>query len=83
MNQTLEAAKIAIQDASDTLRDYLSGLEDNPARLDEIEARLAAIDRLKRKYGGTLEEVLAFLEDVRSRIAGIETADERAAALNG
>jgi DNA repair protein RecN (Recombination protein N) len=63
------------------LRDYLSRLEDNPARLEEIETRLAALDRLKRKYGGTVEEVLAFLENVRASIAGVENADERAAAL--
>jgi DNA repair protein RecN (Recombination protein N) len=81
MSQMLDPAKIAIQEASDALRDYLSRLEDNPARLEEIETRLAALDRLKRKYGGTLEEVLAFLEEVRASIAGVETADERAAAL--
>jgi DNA repair protein RecN (Recombination protein N) len=81
VRQTLEQAKIAIQEASYTLRDYLSGLEDDPARLEEIETRLAGLDKLKRKYGGTIEEVMAFLEDVRTRIAGIETADERAGEL--
>jgi DNA repair protein RecN (Recombination protein N) len=81
VSQMLEPAKIAIQESSDTLRDYLSRLEDNPARLEEIETRLAALDRLKRKYGGTVEEVLAFLESVRTSIAGVETAGERAAAL--
>lgn len=81
LNQLLDAAKISLQEASYTLRDYLSKLDDNPARLEEIEARLAALDRLKRKYGGTLEEVLAFLREVRTNIAGVETADERAAAL--
>ncbi|HEY3838496.1 MAG TPA: DNA repair protein RecN [Bryobacteraceae bacterium] len=81
VSQMLDPAKITIQEVSYTLRDYLSKLEDNPARLEEIETRLAALDRLKRKYGGTLLEVLAFLEEVRSSIAGIENADERAAAL--
>jgi DNA repair protein RecN (Recombination protein N) len=79
--QTLEQAKIALQEASYTLRDYLSGLEDNPARLEEIETRLAGLDKLKRKYGGTIEEVLAFFEDVKTRIASVETAEERAAEL--
>jgi DNA repair protein RecN (Recombination protein N) len=82
VSQMLDPAKIAIQEASYTLRDYISRLEDNPARLEEIETRLSALDRLKRKYGGTLEEVTAFLETIQANIAGVETADERAAALS-
>jgi DNA repair protein RecN (Recombination protein N) len=81
VSQMLDTAKITLQEASYTLRDYLSKIEDNPARLEEIETRLAALDRLKRKYGGKLEEVLAFLDDVKTKIVGVETADERAAAL--
>jgi DNA repair protein RecN (Recombination protein N) len=81
VSQMLEPAKIAIQEVSDTLRDYLSRLEANPARLEEIETRLAALDKLKRKYGGTVEEVLAFLESVRTSIAAVETAGERMTAL--
>ena len=79
--QMLDPAKITIQEASYTLRDYLSKLEDNPARLEEIETRLAALDRLKRKYGGTLDEVLAFLNEVRANIDSVENAGERAATL--
>ena len=68
---------IAIQDVSYSLRDYLGRVEANPARLEEIETRLAAIDKLKRKYGGSVEEILAFLEDVARKIAEVETAGER------
>src|SRR6185295_9476038 len=42
------------------LRDYREGLQVSPGRLDEIESRLALIERLKRRYGATVEEVLAF-----------------------
>jgi DNA repair protein RecN (Recombination protein N) len=59
------------------LRDYLSGLEANPGRLDEIENRLALLDKLKRKYGRSLEEVLAFLAEVRAQIEQVEHAGER------
>ena len=55
MRQALEPALIAIQDVAYSLRDYLGRVEANPARLEEIETRLAAIDKLKRKYGGTVE----------------------------
>jgi DNA repair protein RecN (Recombination protein N) len=46
-----------------------------------VEARLALIERLKRKYGSTLDDVVAFLEDVRAKMEAIETAGERKAKL--
>jgi DNA repair protein RecN (Recombination protein N) len=81
VRQALEPALIAIQDVSYSLRDYLGRVEANPARLEEIETRLAAIDKLKRKYGGSVDEVLTFLEDVTSRIEELETVGERLEAL--
>ncbi|MEK7403763.1 MAG: DNA repair protein RecN, partial [Acidobacteriota bacterium] len=77
----LKQAEIGVEEASYALRDYLSRLEANPERLEEAEARLAVLDKLKRKYGATLEEVLAFLARVREQIAGVETASERKAAI--
>jgi DNA repair protein RecN (Recombination protein N) len=77
----LAGAAIAIEEASFAVRDYLSHLEANPARLEEIESRLAALERLRRKYGATAEEILAFLERVRSEIQSVETAGERRADL--
>jgi DNA repair protein RecN (Recombination protein N) len=77
----LASATISIEEASYAVRDYLSHLEANPARLEEVESRLAALDRLKRKYGGTVAEILAFLAQVRSGIESVETAGERKAEL--
>ena len=79
--EALKAAQIPVEEASYGLRDYLSRLEANPARLEEVETRLAALDKLKRKYGVSLEQVLAFLEQVRAEIAAVETAGERRVAL--
>jgi DNA repair protein RecN (Recombination protein N) len=81
MRQSLEPALIAIQDVSYSLRDYLGRVEANPARLEEIETRLAALDKLKRKYGGSVDEILRFLEDAARRIAEVETAGERLESL--
>lgn len=81
MRQALDPALIAIQDVSDALRDYLGRLEANPARLEEIELRLAGLEKLKRKYGGSVDEILAFLEDVARKIAEVETAGERLETL--
>ena len=47
----------------------------SPERLEEIEDRLAALDRLKRKYGQTLAEVIAFGEDARQKLNEIENRD--------
>jgi DNA repair protein RecN (Recombination protein N) len=81
VRESLGPAAIAVDEASYAVRDYLSRLEANPARLEEIENRLAALDRLKRKYGASAEEILAFLDDVRAKIASVETANERRAEL--
>lgn len=77
VRQALEPALIAMQDVSYSLRDYLGRMEANPARLEEIEMRLAAIDKLKRKYGASVEEILAFLDDVTRKLNDVETAGER------
>jgi DNA repair protein RecN (Recombination protein N) len=78
---SLKQAAVIVDEAAYGLRDYLGRLEGDPARLDEVEARLAALDRLKRKYGGSIEEVLAFLEDVRQRAEEIENASEHRLAV--
>lgn len=77
LREHLKSADLSLQEASYGLRDYLSQLEANPGRLEEIESRLEAIARLKRKYGKSIAEILAFLEDVRRQIASVENASER------
>jgi DNA repair protein RecN (Recombination protein N) len=81
VRQAMEPALIAIEEVAYSLRDYLGRVEANPARLEEIETRLAAIDRLKRKYGGSVEEILSFLEEATRQIAEVETAGDRLEAL--
>jgi len=77
LGEQLQSAELAIKEASYGLRDYLSGLEANPGRLEEIENRLALLDKLKRKYGASIAEVLAFLAEVRAQIEQVENAGER------
>ncbi len=79
--ETLRAATIGIDEVSDRIRDYLDRLEADPQRLEDVEARLALIDRLKRKYGSSLDEVLAFLEQVRMQMNAVESAGERRVKL--
>jgi len=83
MREHLTAAGLSLQEASYALRDYLDRLEANPARLDEVENRLVAIDRLKRKYGQSVEAVLEFLDEVCRQIASAENAGARMTELRG
>lgn len=79
--EALRPAEIAVADASATLRDYIGDLEADPARLEEVESRLANLEKLKRKYGGTIGEILAFGEQVAADIEAAESTAERRAAL--
>jgi len=79
--ETLKTAAIGVGEASDAIRDYLDKLEADPNRLEDVEARLALIERLKRKYGATLDEVLAFLADVSAKLEALESSGERKAKL--
>ncbi len=77
----LKQAAMQVDEAAYALRDYLGKLESDPARLEDVESRLAALDRLKRKYGSTLAEILAFRDDVAGRIDEVENVTEHRQAL--
>lgn len=74
--QQLETARAIVGDVSASLRDYGEGINASPERLAEIEDRLAILDRLKRKYGKTVAEIIAFGEDVQRKLAEVEDRDE-------
>jgi DNA repair protein RecN (Recombination protein N) len=72
----LESARISVEDVGATLRDYAGGIQASPERLAEIEERLALLDRLKRKYGPTLEQTVAFGEETRRKLSEMENKDQ-------
>ncbi|HET7102582.1 MAG TPA: DNA repair protein RecN [Terracidiphilus sp.] len=74
--QQLQAMRATVGDVSASLRDYAEGINASPERLAEIEDRLALLDRLKRKYGQSVDEVIAFGGDVARRLAEVEDRDE-------
>jgi DNA repair protein RecN (Recombination protein N) len=74
--QQLQSARATVGDLSASLRDYAEGINASPERLAEIEDRLAVLDRLKRKYGKTVAEVIAFDEEVARKLAEVEDRDE-------
>jgi len=79
--QQLESARATVGDVGASLRDYAEGIDASPERLAEIEDRLAALDRLKRNYGQTVAEVIAFGEEVARKLAEVEDKDEILNAL--
>jgi DNA repair protein RecN (Recombination protein N) len=79
--QQLQAAKAAIEDVSAVARDFAERVQAGPERLGEIEDRLAELDRLKRKYGKTLAEVIAFGAESARQLAEVENRDAVLAEL--
>jgi DNA repair protein RecN (Recombination protein N) len=72
----LEQARISVEDVGATLRDYAGGIQASPEHLAQVEDRLALLDRLKRKYGATVDEVIEFGADVLRKLADVENKDE-------
>ncbi|HZB87617.1 MAG TPA: DNA repair protein RecN [Terracidiphilus sp.] len=79
--QQLASARAVVGDLGASLRDYAEGINSSPERLAEIEDRLALLDRLKRKYGATVAEVVAFGADVAGKLSEVEDRDEILRAL--
>ncbi len=77
----IETARISVEDVGASLRDYAGGIQASPEHLAAVEDRLAAIDRLKRKYGPTLEDVIRLGDEVTRKLAEMENKDEILAQL--
>jgi DNA repair protein RecN (Recombination protein N) len=72
----LDTARISVEDVGASLRDYAGGIEASPEHLAEVEDRLAALDRLKRKYGPTLEDVIHHGAETARKLSEMENKDE-------
>jgi DNA repair protein RecN (Recombination protein N) len=71
----LRTLRIEAEDLGGELRRYLDGIDADPGRLEQVEARLSDYDRLERKHGGTVESVLAHGERCRAEIDRLENAE--------
>ena len=79
--QDLAGAKATVEDLSATVRNFAATVQSGPERLAEIEDRLAVLDRLKRKYGATLAEVVAFGTEAARQLAEVDNRDALLAEL--
>jgi len=77
--ERLGALAVELGDVATELRGYLDGIEADPGRLAGVEERLEALDRLKRKHGGSVESVLDHAARCRSEIGRLEGAETRGA----
>ncbi len=77
----LATAGVELADLASGLRSYVEGVEAEPGRLEQVEERLAAIERLERKHGGSIDAVLAHAERCRIEIERLEGAAELAEEL--
>jgi DNA repair protein RecN (Recombination protein N) len=75
------AVTVELGDLAAELRSYMDGVDAEPGRLQQVEERLDALERLKRKHGGSIESVLAHAERCRTEIERLTTAEERGAEL--
>ena len=73
--ERVRAASVELDDAASALRSYLEGIDAEPGRLELVEERLHAVDRLKRKHGGSVEAVLSHRERCRAEVDRLENAE--------
>jgi DNA repair protein RecN (Recombination protein N) len=80
--EALEAAYAQLEDASLTLRDYAAGVEADPKRLEQLDDRLDLINRLQRKYGENVEEILAYAAGIDAELAALTGREQTKNALS-
>ena len=76
-----DGIKSQLEELAAFLREYADAIEASPQRLQEVDDRLALLERLKRKYGPTLRECVARREALRQELSDLERGDERIAEL--
>ena len=80
LDEQAEMADVLSQQAQELaalVQDYGETVEYNPGRLNEVEERLELINRLRRRFGATIEEVIAYAEKANAELESIEHSEER------
>ncbi|MDO4289496.1 MAG: DNA repair protein RecN [Eubacterium sp.] len=73
----VESAYQELENLSFEIRSYIDNIDFDMANLDEVEKRLGIINNLKRKYGGSIEEILAYGSTLADRLSGLVNRDEQ------
>jgi DNA repair protein RecN (Recombination protein N) len=80
--ESLDSSRREIQEAARHIQHYLSAVEVDPTRLDQVEERLGELKRLVRKHGGTLDEVLARHAEIKEELLRLDNSDARLLELD-
>lgn len=75
--QSFKNALIEFQEISHTLRRYQGSLHEDPVRLEEINERLSLINKLKRKYGATVQDILTYQQECKQKLTLLQNSDTR------
>ncbi len=75
--KSLEQAKELIEDSVYELRQYVSRIEGDPGRLEELESRLSGMRKLQKKYGSSIDDIFKALEEIEAEIRTLENSDQR------
>ncbi|MBR5095433.1 MAG: DNA repair protein RecN [Oscillospiraceae bacterium] len=78
---SIHEAVFCLSDAAETLRDFRAGLDFSPEEYDQLEERISLLNKLERKYGRDEDALIAYLDECREKLDGIEYAEERSAKL--
>lgn len=80
-NDTIERIMYELQDISRDIRSYKENIDFSPYELEQIEQRVDEINTLRRKYGDTIEEILAYKDKINERLDEILNRDEKVEEL--
>lgn len=73
--ESVQTARYGLEDLAYFLRDYIDRVNFSPERLKEVEDRLIEIDKLKRKYGNSIETILSSAEEMREKLLRLHTSE--------
>ena len=79
--EKIEEISVGLFDLANTFREYAEKIEDDSAALAEMEERLVLVEKIKKKYGPSLEDVFKYLGEIKKEIHGIEEYEEKIAGL--
>ncbi len=75
--ESFQAVFLELKELTYGIQNYYHKVDSNPARLEQVNARLSLINKLKRRYGSTIPEVLVQYEQMKTQLHALENADER------
>ena len=81
VHQSIEDAYFQLQDSADEIRDFGEKIDYSPQKLDAMQSRMEEINKLRRKYGSSIEEILAYCEKAKDELSYIENYDANLAQL--